>query len=149
MTQTTKGQHVDRQTGATAVMALRQRLGLTQEGLAWALGVTYSTVNRWENHNVTISPLARQALRDLAEQRGVPFMEPSDATGTDVNMRPERFEVRCSHCGTAVVTTERVGDDEAAAVAAHLWETHPDLVSPGQRLTFGAVMTEHVWVRMA
>ena len=149
MTQTTKGQHVDRQTGATAVMALRQRLGLTQEGLAWALGVTYSTVNRWEKTHVTISPLARQALRDLAEQRGVPFMEPPDAAGTDVNMRPARFGVRCSHCGAGLVTAERVGDNEAATVAAHLREAHPDILPPGQQLTFGALMTEHVRVRMA
>lgn len=31
------------------VKALRQRLGLTQEQFAQTVGVTYSTVNHWEN----------------------------------------------------------------------------------------------------
>jgi putative transcriptional regulator len=54
----------------------RCRLGLTQEGLAEALDVTFSTVSRWENGHVKPSKLAWRALRDLAQARGCPLDEP-------------------------------------------------------------------------
>src|SRR5688572_21033520 len=37
---------------------LRQRLGLTQAELASRLGLSFATVNRWENGQSTPSPLA-------------------------------------------------------------------------------------------
>ena len=54
----------------------RCRLGLTQEGLAEALDVTFSTVSRWENGHVKPSKLAWRALRELAVARGCPLEEP-------------------------------------------------------------------------
>src|SRR5688572_14045612 len=54
----------------------RCRLGLTQEGLAEALDVTFSTVSRWENGHVKPSKLAWRALRELAQARGCPLDEP-------------------------------------------------------------------------
>jgi DNA-binding transcriptional regulator YiaG len=50
---------------AALVKLLRQRLGLTQEQFAHHLGVTFASVNRWENGQVTPSPLARQRLEAL------------------------------------------------------------------------------------
>jgi len=48
---------------------LRERLGsLSQEQLAHRLGVTYSTVNRWENARALPSPLARQKLNELLKE---------------------------------------------------------------------------------
>jgi len=35
--------------GGSLIRSLRQRLGVTQEEFAHAVGVTVSTVNRWEN----------------------------------------------------------------------------------------------------
>lgn len=55
------------------IRAWRRRAGLTQEGLAAALGVTFSTVSRWENGHVTPSKLAWRSLEQLASQRGVPL----------------------------------------------------------------------------
>ena len=48
----------------------RQRAGLTQEHLAHALGVTFSTVSRWENGHVRPSSLAWKALVQVAAERG-------------------------------------------------------------------------------
>jgi DNA-binding transcriptional regulator YiaG len=42
---------------ARMIRAWRQRAGLTQEDLAHALGVTFSTVSRWENGHVRPSSL--------------------------------------------------------------------------------------------
>lgn len=45
---------------------LRQRLGLTQAQLAERVGVTFATVNRWENGGARPSRLALRRLRELA-----------------------------------------------------------------------------------
>jgi DNA-binding transcriptional regulator YiaG len=56
-----------------AIRAWRRRVGLTQEGLAEALSVTFSTVSRWENGHVRPSKLAWRALQQLAAERGCPL----------------------------------------------------------------------------
>jgi DNA-binding transcriptional regulator YiaG len=52
------------------IRAWRRRIGLTQEGLAQALSVTFSTVSRWENGHVRPSKLAWKAIEQLAAERG-------------------------------------------------------------------------------
>ena len=52
------------------IRAWRHRSGLTQEALAHALGVTFSTVSRWENGHVRPSSLAWKALVQIAAERG-------------------------------------------------------------------------------
>ena len=47
------------------VRKLRDRLGLTQEQFASRLGVTFASVNRWENGHVTPSRLALRQIEDL------------------------------------------------------------------------------------
>ncbi|MHC4346317.1 MAG: helix-turn-helix domain-containing protein [Planctomycetota bacterium] len=44
---------------------MRLALGLTQEQFAAKIGVTYSTVNRWENSSAKPSPLAMLRLEEL------------------------------------------------------------------------------------
>lgn len=51
------------------IRSLRKRLGLTQKKFAEALGVTYVTVNRWENQKATPSDLAWQQVL-TAEEHG-------------------------------------------------------------------------------
>jgi putative transcriptional regulator len=50
------------------VNALRRRLKMTQEEFAHAIGVTVSTVNRWENGHIEPSRLARKAMDGLLAQ---------------------------------------------------------------------------------
>lgn len=54
------------------ISALRQRLSMTQEEFAHAIGVTVSTVNRWENGHIEPSRLARKAMQGLAVQAAIP-----------------------------------------------------------------------------
>ena len=58
----------------------RERIGLTQEALADALFVTFSTVSRWENGHVKPSNLAWKAVEKLAAEHGsVPLGEDASA----------------------------------------------------------------------
>ncbi len=45
-------------------------MGLTQEELALTLGVTFPTVNRWENGHTKPSKLAMQQIEVLVEKLG-------------------------------------------------------------------------------
>lgn len=54
-----------------SIAALRRRLNMTQEEFAHAIGVTVSTVNRWENGHIEPSRLARRAMEGLAAERSV------------------------------------------------------------------------------
>lgn len=55
---------------AHLVRELRSRLGLTQEKLAARLGVTFPTINRWENGRAKPSPLALKQIEDLLVDLG-------------------------------------------------------------------------------
>ncbi len=55
---------------ASLVRELRKRLELTQEKLAAKLGVTFPTINRWENGHVAPSPLAKQRIQELLRSMG-------------------------------------------------------------------------------
>jgi putative transcriptional regulator len=52
------------------VRELRKRTGLTQEKFAAKLGVTFPTINRWENGRAKPSPLAMQRIEDLLDSLG-------------------------------------------------------------------------------
>jgi len=49
---------------------LRDRTGLTQEKFAAKLGVTFPTINRWENGRAKPSPLAMQKIEELLRSMG-------------------------------------------------------------------------------
>ena len=50
---------------------LRTRLNMSQEDLARELGVSFSTINRWENNKAIPSKLARNQLRDFCAKMGI------------------------------------------------------------------------------
>ena len=52
------------------VRELRQRTGLTQEKFAAKLGVTFPTINRWENGRAKPSPLAMHRIEELLRSMG-------------------------------------------------------------------------------
>jgi len=52
------------------IRELRERTGLTQEKFAAKLGVTFPTINRWENGRAKPSPLAMQRIEELLRGMG-------------------------------------------------------------------------------
>jgi len=50
---------------AEMIKELRAKHGLTQEQFAAKVGVTWSTVNRWENDRGKPSPLAMRRIEEL------------------------------------------------------------------------------------
>lgn len=53
------------------IRRLRKALALTQEELAHEIGVTVSTVNRWENGKAEPLRIARRQLTALAARAGI------------------------------------------------------------------------------
>jgi transcriptional regulator with XRE-family HTH domain len=52
------------------IRSLRLETGLTQEKFAAELGVTFPTVNRWENNRATPSPLAVEKIEKMVRRLG-------------------------------------------------------------------------------
>lgn len=61
---------IERQDIARLVHEIRLRTGLTQEKFAARLGVTFPTINRWENGRARPSPLALKQLESLILELG-------------------------------------------------------------------------------
>ena len=59
---------MDKQETFKMIRELRAALGLTQEQFAAKLGVTYSTINRWENDKGNPSPLAKLRIEKLQKR---------------------------------------------------------------------------------
>ncbi|BBA33698.1 helix-turn-helix domain-containing protein [Methylocaldum marinum] len=53
---------------AEIVKEVRQQLGLSQEELAHELGVSFSTINRWENRKTVPFKLARKQFEAFCER---------------------------------------------------------------------------------
>jgi len=51
------------------VKGIRRQLGLSQEELAHALGVSFATVNRWENCKTSPSKLARRQFEQFCADK--------------------------------------------------------------------------------
>lgn len=52
------------------IREMRERTGLTQEKFAAKLGVTFPTINRWENGRARPSPLAMEKIEALLRSMG-------------------------------------------------------------------------------
>jgi putative transcriptional regulator len=55
---------------AKLVRELRELTGLTQEKFAAKLGMTFPTINRWENDRAKPSPLALEKIESLLRSLG-------------------------------------------------------------------------------
>lgn len=55
---------------ARLVRKLREITGLTQEKFAAKLGVTFPTINRWENDRAKPSPIALEKIEGLLRSLG-------------------------------------------------------------------------------
>ncbi len=60
---------------ATLIQRLRGRMALTQVELAARLGVSFATVNRWENKQARPSPLSWAQILKLGDDAPAPVME--------------------------------------------------------------------------
>ncbi len=56
---------------AEKVKFVRTKLNLSQEELAHKLGVSFATINRWENGNYNPSRLARKAFEEYCEKKNI------------------------------------------------------------------------------
>jgi transcriptional regulator with XRE-family HTH domain len=69
------------------IKELRRRLDLTQEQFAQRVGVTYSTVNHWENGKRTPQPFLVQRLLEL--KREVDAIKPEGRSGARTHTTPQ------------------------------------------------------------
>ena len=70
---------------AQHVREIRHEMGLTQEQFAAKLGVSFPTVNRWENRKTKPSPLAIQKLQKLLTILKKKKSVPQDIEGIEAN----------------------------------------------------------------
>ena len=54
---------------ASKVKALREQLSMSQEDLSKALGVSFATVNRWENGKTQPSKLAKNQFERFCQEQ--------------------------------------------------------------------------------
>lgn len=60
---------------AELVKKVRNKLGYSQEQLARALNISFSTVNRWENSKVKPSRMAREIFMNFCITQGIEIEE--------------------------------------------------------------------------
>jgi len=63
------------------IKKVRKQLGISQEDLAHALGVSFATVNRWENGKTTPSKLAQRQFEQFCQQKDISFSGNYSCTG--------------------------------------------------------------------
>ncbi len=76
-----------------ALRAIRAKLDLTQEQLAERLGVSFTTVNRWEGGSTAPQKAAKEAIAALATSAGLDeaaISEPADAAARVTQRRARR-----------------------------------------------------------
>ena len=78
------------------VRAFRLGVGFTEEELAHALGISFSTVSRWENGHMKPGSLAWQALAQLAAENGRPLLVESSEDARKRRIVSERLTTRGS-----------------------------------------------------
>lgn len=52
------------------IREMRRRTGMTQEELAVKIGVSFTSVNRWENNRQEPLPLAMRRIEEILEEMG-------------------------------------------------------------------------------
>ena len=60
---------------AETIKEIRNRLNLSQKEMAAVLGVTFATVNRWENDRCEPTQIAIKGIKSLCEKNHIDFSE--------------------------------------------------------------------------
>ena len=84
------------QATAHILRAWRRRIGFTQQRLAHVVGISFTTVSRWENGHMKPSRLAWQALAQLAAENGTPLLVESSEDARERRIVSERLPTRSS-----------------------------------------------------
>ena len=58
---------------AETVLSIRKRLRLSQQAFAKELGVSYATINRWENNCQKPSALAQRMIKEYCNKNRIDF----------------------------------------------------------------------------
>ena len=53
------------------IKSIRTTLNISQEDLARDLGVSFATINRWENNKSQPSKLAKSAIKELCDKKNI------------------------------------------------------------------------------
>lgn len=68
----------------------RESLGMTQMELSRALGVSFSTINRYENGKHRPTPIVMKAIQNHFASEGIPFVLDSDMEGDTEHGREDK-----------------------------------------------------------
>lgn len=60
---------------AKMILALRVKMNISQQQLGEILGVSFSTVNRWEKRHHEPTLLAKERLKELFKEYNIEFVE--------------------------------------------------------------------------
>lgn len=82
---------MNQQNPSWTISTLRAKLNLSQEALAAKLGVSFATVNRWENGKSEPRGRAMKAIAELMEASGLSDDEPTSGTPIPKAQRPLRL----------------------------------------------------------
>lgn len=107
------------------VKSIRRKLGLTQTRLAELLGVSFATVNRWENKKFDVPDNVWEALR-IADKTGVLSVVDPEAELDSKEQRPLDFQGRANAVRT-LVEGERLSFGH---LANPLFGTEVSLIDP-------------------
>lgn len=83
------------------IRRLRERLGLTQQQLADRLGVSFATLNRWENGHSSPSALGQAKLRELEADTREPAVSAPAGSAVAVQQEPQSTVSRLDFLGDA------------------------------------------------
>jgi len=56
---------------SSSVKYVREKLGMSQEEMAHALKISFSTINRWENNKTTPNKMAKSVFFDFCKKHGI------------------------------------------------------------------------------
>jgi len=122
---------------AERIKSLRTRLGLTQAQLAERLGVTFATVNRWENNASRPSKLALLRLGELEASVVAAGVASSPVPSSGAGVVEEPLAAYGQPAGTAAQTREEPESAERPVVDFGGNPAVVRLVAEGERLSFG------------
>lgn len=99
---------------AAMLRAIRDTMGITQDQLAERLGVSFATVNRWENEQNKPQKAAREAIRTLALEAGLDVGE--DAAPLPAIASPGRRGRRVAGQAPSTKSMEQMLWDAACSI---------------------------------